>query len=82
MEMRSFFGFDTQANFLISDIKVDPSRSPFIEERLEVLFESNELDEISNFAKTVQVSSTFKVINLNKFDIGDTKKSPSRTSKN
>ncbi|RKQ18453.1 RNA methyltransferase [Lysinibacillus endophyticus] len=76
MEMRSFFGFDTQANFLISDIKVDPSRSPFIEERLEVLFESNELDEISNFAKTVQVSSTFKVINLNKFDIGDTKKIP------
>lgn len=76
MEMRSFFGFDTQANFLISDIKVDPSRSPFIEERLEVLFESNELGEISNFAKTVQVSSTFKVINLNKFDIGDTKKIP------
>ncbi|WP_141396950.1 TRM11 family SAM-dependent methyltransferase [Ureibacillus xyleni] len=76
MEMRSFFGFDSQSNYLISDVKVDPSRSPFIEGRLEVLFDSNNLQEISNYAKNVQVSSTFKVINLNQFEIGNTKKIP------
>ncbi|WP_255508013.1 TRM11 family methyltransferase [Lysinibacillus sp. BW-2-10] len=74
MEMRSFFGFDTQANFLISDIAIDPSRSPFIEERLEVLIQADNLTEIHEFAKGLKLDKTYKVINLNKMDIGHNKK--------
>lgn len=77
MEMRSFFGTDTTSNYMISDVKVDPSRSPFIEERLQVIFQAHHLSEIKDSLKEMQeTATTFKVVCLNKMDIGETKKIP------
>ncbi|MED3764679.1 TRM11 family SAM-dependent methyltransferase [Ureibacillus terrenus] len=75
MEMRSFFGFDTKENYIISDRRVDPSRSPFMEDRLEVYFEADSLEDLEQSLKTWQLNdATFKVVCLNKMDIGNTKK--------
>ena len=43
LEMRAFFGFDSYSNVLKSTVEIDPSRSPFMKERLEVLYEAIEL---------------------------------------
>lgn len=63
LEMRSFFGKDTQSKVLKSAVGIEPSRSPFIKERIEVLFEG---DELSDILKQVEVlnmgDATFKVI--------------------
>ncbi|WP_053368798.1 TRM11 family SAM-dependent methyltransferase [Bacillus sp. FJAT-27245] len=46
LEMRSFFGCDSQIGFLESHVKIDPSRSPFIKERISVLNEGTSLEEL------------------------------------
>lgn len=75
MEMRAFFGIDSPSNYLFSDIEIDPSRSPFIQERLEVYCEGDELSDIKKLVKEINISSTtYKVDCLNKMDIGETKK--------
>lgn len=77
MEMRSFFGFDTQLNYLMSPIKVDPSRSPFIEERLEVMHVAESISELEDMLKDIKISaSTYKVYCFNRMDLGETKKIP------
>lgn len=77
MEMRAFFKKDTDSNYIISDVKIDPSRSPFIAERLEVLYEDSDLNTIKKFVEDLKVNeATFKVICLNEIDLGDTKKIP------
>lgn len=77
MEMRAFFKKDTESNYIISDVKIDPSRSPFIAERLEVLYEDSDLDTIKKFVEDLKVNeATFKVICLNEMDLGDTEKIP------
>ena len=77
MEMRSFFGHDTDANYLKSSIAIDPSRSPFIVERLEVLFEGEQLSDIVNELQKVSFSSeTYRVDCLNHMDLGETEKIP------
>lgn len=63
MEMRAFFGEDTEERMLKSTVGIDPSRSPFIKERLEVLFEAAELSGILEQAANVNMdTATFKVI--------------------
>lgn len=77
MEMRSFFSFDSQSNYIISDIKVDPSRSPFIQDRLEVLYADNSVENIKTLVKDLNINeATYKVVCLNNMDIGETKKIP------
>ncbi|WP_425609170.1 TRM11 family SAM-dependent methyltransferase [Ureibacillus aquaedulcis] len=77
MEMRSFFGFDTQLNYLISPLKVDPSRSPFMEDRLEVIYDGDTISELKEMMKDMKISaSTYKVYCLNRMDLGETKKIP------
>ncbi|MEY9979416.1 TRM11 family methyltransferase [Lysinibacillus sp. RC79] len=77
MEMRSFFSLDSQSNYIISNIKIDPSRSPFIQERLEVLYEENNIENIKTLVKNLKVNeATYKVVCLNNMDIGETKKIP------
>lgn len=75
LEMRSFFGKDSFTNVLKSTIEIDPSRSPFMKERLEVLYESDSwtslLDKVKNF--TVD-EFTFKVVCLNTMAIHSTVK--------
>ncbi len=75
MEMRAFFNKDTELNYLMSDIEVEPSRSPFIQDRLEVYYESNSVEEIKELVSELIVNAdTFKVICLNKMDLGSTSK--------
>ena len=77
MEMRAFFDQDTPSNYLISSTEIEPSRSPFIEERLEVLYEGANLgalkEQIQQFPPQ---ENTYKVICLNKTDMDLTKKIP------
>ncbi|MFJ7666694.1 TRM11 family SAM-dependent methyltransferase [Lysinibacillus sp. NPDC097195] len=77
MEMRAFFNHDSKSNFIISNVEVDPSRSPFIEDRLEVLVEENSIDNLKKIIEHFKVDAkTFKVVCLNTFEIGNTKKIP------
>ncbi|RKL66102.1 RNA methyltransferase [Salipaludibacillus neizhouensis] len=46
LEMRAFFGFDSESNILETSVQVDPSRSPFMKERLDVLAEGSSIEEI------------------------------------
>ncbi|KQL34646.1 TRM11 family methyltransferase [Psychrobacillus sp. FJAT-21963] len=46
LEMRSFFGKDTELKILKSDIKIDPNRSPFMKGRLDILADGDEVEEI------------------------------------
>ncbi len=63
LEMRSFFGEDTQSKILKSSVCIEPSRSPFIKERIEVLFEGNELSDILKQVEVLNMGdATFKVI--------------------
>lgn len=75
MEMRSFFGVDSESKFIKSEIEIDPSRSPFMRERLEVMYEGSNLGQILEQVKQIQLaeSATFKVLYVN-FKEGNTKK--------
>lgn len=65
MEMRSFFHKDTKEKILKSIVGIDPSRSPFIKERVELLFEGGDLADIIRQAAAVKMEEeTFKVIFL------------------
>nr|WP_280771286.1 RsmD family RNA methyltransferase [Salipaludibacillus daqingensis] len=61
--MHAFFGRDTKLNILESSIRVDPSRSPFIKERIDVLYEAGSIEElISQVNELPQSDQTFKLI--------------------
>ncbi|MCJ1908510.1 TRM11 family SAM-dependent methyltransferase [Planococcus ruber] len=63
LEMRSFFGEDTEEKVLKSNRKIEPSRSPFIKERIELLFEAPALADIVYQAANINMgSATFKII--------------------
>lgn len=63
LEMRAFFGKDTSGKVIKSNRAVDPGRSPFIKERIELLFEGTEFaDIVKQAAKLDMEDSTFKVI--------------------
>lgn len=65
MEMRALFGTDTEQKILKTGRGIDPSRSPFIKERIEVLFEAADLSGIVEQAAHVNMdAATFKVIFL------------------
>ncbi|MBT2581651.1 THUMP domain-containing protein [Planococcus sp. ISL-109] len=74
LEMRAFFAKDTEEKIIKSTRGIDPSRSPFIKERIEVLFEGAELADILKQAAEVDMESyTFKVIfpKINGLALGD-----------
>ncbi|MEZ0482335.1 TRM11 family methyltransferase [Planococcus sp. SSTMD024] len=63
LEMRTFFGKDTGGKVIKSSRSVDPGRSPFIKERIELLFEGTEFADIVKQAAELDMeNSTFKVI--------------------
>lgn len=75
MEMRAFFGKDTDVNYLFSETEIDPSRSPFIEERVTVLYAHKDLDELKEEITQLAVGEkTYKVICLNRRDMAANKK--------
>jgi len=76
MEMRSFFGKETNTNVLLSTVRIEPSRSPFMRERLEILAEGT-IEEIMEYVRSIQLhDETFKVLCLNDIDLGASKKIP------
>ncbi|MBT2569695.1 RNA methyltransferase [Planococcus sp. ISL-110] len=65
LEMRSFFGRDTSEKIVKSRVAIDPSRSPFIKERIELYFEGDTLQDILEQSARVDMGdATFKVIFL------------------
>lgn len=63
LEMRSFFGSDSSSKILKSAICIDPTRSPFMKERVDVFFESSSLEEVINYASSISTDGkTFKVL--------------------
>ncbi|MCM3742574.1 RNA methyltransferase [Sporosarcina luteola] len=74
LEMRAFFGFDSPSNVIKSSVKIEPSRSPFMKERLEVLFSGNDLDDIIEQASEFVTHKTFKVTCINSIALDTTVK--------
>ena len=71
MEIRSLFGVETDALILKSSIEVDPSRSPFIKERIDVMYEGDTIEEILEQVTQVQLKQeTFRVnfVKINDLD--------------
>lgn len=63
LEMRAFFGEDTDTKVLFSEKEVEPSRSPFIKGRLEVISEAETISELAVKARELSSSGdTFKVM--------------------
>ncbi|CEG26291.1 TRM11 family SAM-dependent methyltransferase [Bacillus sp. B-jedd] len=58
LEMRSFFGCDSQTGLLESRVKIDPSRSPFIKERVAVICQGNSFEEL---LEEVKILPAFEV---------------------
>jgi tRNA G10 N-methylase Trm11 len=69
LEMRALFGAEPSYNLLESPIRVEPSRSPFIKMRINVLFEGSSIEEIAEQAKFIELDgATFKVIAIDNDD--------------
>ncbi|WP_213619294.1 TRM11 family methyltransferase [Paenibacillus sp. J22TS3] len=63
LEMRSLFGFITKTPLLKSSHRIDPSRSPFIRERIDIMYEGDRLDDILRQVRQIELGEdTFKVI--------------------
>jgi predicted RNA methylase len=63
LEIRSLFGEESQSYIIESSVKIDPSRSPFIRERIDVIYEGSNLQGIVEQVKALpQLESTFRVI--------------------
>jgi tRNA G10 N-methylase Trm11 len=70
LEMRSFFGQDSDDYIITSNIKIDPSRSPFIRDRIDIIFEGSELEEIITKLKSLTpLKETYRVIFLKTFSL-------------
>ncbi len=62
LEMRSFFGRHTDSGLLMSSIDVHPDRSPFMRERIEVLYEGDHYEDIIKQVHAIDVQNrTFRV---------------------
>ncbi|WP_431027730.1 TRM11 family SAM-dependent methyltransferase [Lysinibacillus sp. LZ02] len=75
MEMRAFFGTDTEENVLISPVKVEPSRSPFIRARLAIKFKAASVELLCKQMTGIQLEDkTYRVVSLNDVALGGTAK--------
>jgi len=75
LELRSLFGSEPQPGMVVSHVKVDPSRSPFIKERISVIYEEESLQNLLKQVATLQVTGeTFKVIYVKNERLSKTEK--------
>lgn len=80
LEMRSFFKKDSNTRIIESPVKIDPSRSPFMNERIEVMYEGKGLQDIYDQIEGLELNgTTFKVIfvkntNLEKVEFKERRK--------
>lgn len=63
LEMRAIFGMEAPGNILKSSIAIDPSRSPFMRERVEILYEGDTLPQIYDQVEAMNMGDeTFKCL--------------------
>ncbi|HEY4579057.1 MAG TPA: RsmD family RNA methyltransferase [Savagea sp.] len=76
LEMRAFFNTDSATPILLSDRSIDPSRSPFIKGKIEILLTAPSEDELIQEIAHMSFPEeyTYKVISLNEVDFDDEKK--------
>lgn len=77
LEARSFFGDDYNSNvpYMISPIEIDPDRSPFMRERLEILYEGEKLSDIIAQVEQLELNNqTFKITYIKTNDLKDSSK--------
>lgn len=75
LEMRAFFNKDTHENFIFSETCIDPSRSPFMKERLDVLVTCNSIQEVADYVSTLTDNGQrFQIRCLNTMTLGETAK--------
>lgn len=75
LEMRAFFGKDSKSKVLESAVEIDPIRSPFINERIRVIYEGETLEALINEVKHLQLfEKTFKIIYVVNGDLSKTEK--------
>ncbi|MFD2332846.1 TRM11 family SAM-dependent methyltransferase [Cohnella sp. GCM10020058] len=75
LELRSLFGIDAELPVFKSYVHIDPSRSPFIKERLEVLYEADSVENIAiQVADMPALQSSFKVLFVKTNDLPANKK--------
>lgn len=66
LEMRTFFNFHVEGNVLLSEQKVEPSRSPYMRMRLDIWCKAATIEEIKIFASKMELNGkTFKISCLN-----------------
>jgi len=66
LEMRSLFGYDSQLKCIKSDVEIAPSRSPFIRDRIEIMYEGKTVTDISSQVRNIDIGdATFKVTFVN-----------------
>ncbi|OMP67018.1 TRM11 family SAM-dependent methyltransferase [Domibacillus epiphyticus] len=75
LEMRSLFGGESCSNIFRSSVKIDPSRSPFIKERIDVMFEGDDIRDILKQVEQLRLmDGTFKVLFVKINDLDKSKK--------
>ncbi|PKG24788.1 RNA methyltransferase [Niallia nealsonii] len=63
MEMRSLFGFDTSSFVLESTKQINLGRSPFIKERIDIMYRGEYVEDLIQQANQLPINeSTFKVL--------------------
>lgn len=64
------FGFDTDSSIIETTVKIDPSRSPFINERIDVMYRADSFMGIVQQIKGLNIEgATFKVLFIEHTDL-------------
>ncbi|XXM73003.1 TRM11 family SAM-dependent methyltransferase [Lysinibacillus sphaericus] len=62
LERRALFSVDSQSDIVESTYEIDPSRSPFIKERLGVICEGGSIEELLEEVKKLESFDGFKIV--------------------
>lgn len=77
MELRCLFGKEVNPAIFASDVEVEVSRSPFVKERIDVMYDGDTLTEIYEQTAAVHTGDkTFKVIYVKTNDLTEGNKIP------
>jgi tRNA G10 N-methylase Trm11 len=83
MERRAFFGESPNATIIKSSVKIDPSRSPFIKGRLDVLYVEASLEALKERVKELDISAaSFKIEYIQQSKFASLKKVPMKERRN